>query len=350
MPPLPQGLTRVPLLLADIVQAHYQPVGFLSLAHGPCQGLFEEVLLLLQPLSLLPFSVDLLFQHRLQQISREQQHCKELLLRTQQGLALSAHSTLQLMRTRGGHQGWGPEEEEEQDPGHRGEATEGRAKGVGAPSGGGQRAEEGVERREAPEVAAEQRKDKQASWWYQLMQSSQVYIEGSAAGGTRVIRYERKKKAGPGVAVKQQAEARKGPPPREGVVEGAEACPITEGPAPEAARKPPEPPGKEEAKEKGRPFWMGSPPDSVLTELKGTKEKEQVPTSRQGPPGQGSAGSPKSTQPKWGHLFGSRKGTHTEPKQTSRYGGGVPGTLREGGALGGGGISWPEGGRKEGGC
>ncbi|XP_015261025.1 PREDICTED: iporin [Gekko japonicus] len=320
----------------DIVQAHYQPVGFLSLAHGVCQGLFEEVLLLLQPLSLLPFSLDLLFEHRLLQMGKEQRQQKEL-LRTQQGLVLSAHSTLQLMRTRGGSgssssdRSWGAEE----DPGrHRVEAEEeeGRAKGVGAPSGGGRKEEEEeavVECREGPEAAAaaaaELRKGKQASWWYQLMQSSQVYIEGSAAEGARFIRSERKKKVGTGVAaLKQQAEARKGPPPREGVVEGAEACPITEeGPvhevprakaAPEPAQKP-EPSVKEEVKEKSRPFWMGSPPDSELTELKGTREKERGPAPSHGVPEQSSACSPESSQPKWGHLFGSRKATK-EPKQT----------------------------------
>nr|XP_056704039.1 AP-4 complex accessory subunit RUSC2 [Euleptes europaea] len=295
----------------DIVQAHYQPVGFLPLSHGVCQGLFEEVLLLLQPLSLLPFSLDLLFEHRLLQMGQEQQERKEL-LRTQQGLVLSAHSTLQLMRTRGsgGQRSWAAEQGQ----------AEAHLKGVGAPCGGSGR-EEGAERQEA---TSEQRKDKQASWWYQLMQSSQVYIEGSAAEGSRLIRYERKKKVGTGAAAKPQAKARKGPPPREGVVEGAEACPITEGPVDEAPRveaapKPtrePQPSANEEAKEKSRPFWMGSPPDVVLTELKRTKEKERGPSPRQGGPGQSEAGSPDSSQPKWGHLFGSRK-VAREPRQTN---------------------------------
>ncbi|XP_060092255.1 AP-4 complex accessory subunit RUSC2 [Heteronotia binoei] len=305
----------------DIIQAHYQPVGFLSLSHGVCQGLFEEVLLLLQPLSLLPFSLDLLFEHRLQQMGKEQEQCKEL-LRTQQGLVLSAHSTLQLMRTpRGGSSSsepsWGAEED---NPGHRGEEEAGRVKGVGAPGGGGRREEEGGgEHRDVLVAAAGLRKDKQASWWYQLMQSSQVYIEGSTAEGARLIRYERKKKAVGGVGTKQQAEARKGPPPREGVVEGAEACPVTEGPRPEPAQKlEPWAQGGQVGKEKSRPFWMGSPPDSVLTELKRTKEKERGPVPGQGPPpGQSSACSPESSQPKWGHLFGSRKATK-EPKQSSR--------------------------------
>ncbi|XP_077202761.1 LOW QUALITY PROTEIN: AP-4 complex accessory subunit RUSC2 [Paroedura picta] len=294
----------------DLVQAHYQPVGFLSLSHGVCQGLFEEVLLLLQPLSLLPFSLDLLFEHRLLQMGPEQQQRKEL-LRTQQGLVLSAHSTLQLMRSRGstGGQSWRDEEDQAEGP-----------------AGGGRRQEEeGEGGREAPEAAAELKKDKQASWWYQLMQSSQVYIEGSAAEGARFIRCDRKKKAGTGLAVKQQqqqqqAPARKRPPPREGVVEGAEACPIPEGPrpeaAPDAARKQ-EPSAVGGVKEKSRPSWMGSPPGSVLTELKCTQENEGEPASRQGGPRQSGACSPESHPPKWGHLFGSRKATQ-EPKQANR--------------------------------
>ncbi|XP_048359491.1 AP-4 complex accessory subunit RUSC2 isoform X2 [Sphaerodactylus townsendi] len=300
----------------DIVQAHYQPVGFLPLSHGVCQGLFEEVLLLLQPLSLLPFSLDLLFEHHLLQVGREQQRHKEL-LRTQQGLVLSAHSTLQLMRTRAGasdgEQSWAAEEQEaavEAPP----------VEGAGPPCrGSGREQEEWAERREA---APEPRKDKQASWWYQLMQSSQVYIEGSAAEGSCLIRYERKKKMGAGVPIKPQAEARKGPPPREGVVEGAEACPITEGPVEEApkAKVAPEPERKPEpsAKEKSRPFWMGSPPDAGLTELKQTKEGECGPASNRGAPEPSGAGGPSSSQPKWGRLFGSRKVTKELRPTSSR--------------------------------
>ncbi|XP_054843004.1 AP-4 complex accessory subunit RUSC2 isoform X2 [Eublepharis macularius] len=287
----------------DVIQAHYQPAGFLALSHGVCQGLFEEVLLLLQPLSLLPFGLDLLFEHHLLQAGQEQQQRKEL-LRTKQGLVLSAHSTLQLMRTRGSSsegssRSWASEQEK----------TEARVRGVGAPCRGG-----------GKEAPSEPRKDKQASWWYQLMQSSQVYIEGSAEG-SRFIRYERKKKADTGTTVKQ-AESRKGPPPREGVVEGAEACPITEVPVKERPRvaepaEKQEPLTREEAKEESRPFWMGSPPDSELTDLKRSKERERGPAPKQAGLGQSSACSPEHSQPKWGHLFGSRK-VSKEPKQANR--------------------------------
>uniref|UniRef100_A0A670Z6K1 RUN and SH3 domain containing 2 n=1 Tax=Pseudonaja textilis TaxID=8673 RepID=A0A670Z6K1_PSETE len=246
----------------DVLQAHYQPTGFLPLAHGPCQGLLEELLLLLQPLSLLPFGLDLLFEHHLLQEGRWQQRQKEL-LRGQQGLLLSAHSTLQLMRTRGAQQ-----------------------------AGEGSRGPAPLERPAEPKGAPELKKDRQASWWLQLTQSSQVYIQGSPEGA-RLAHPERRKRAGA-----RWAEAGRAPPPREGVVEGAEACA----------------PAGEEGKEKGRPFWMGSPPDAVLAELKRSREQDQAaaPGKEQPTPRVPSGG-----QPKWAHLFGSRQAPK-EPKQANR--------------------------------
>ncbi|KAM6170685.1 AP-4 complex accessory subunit RUSC2 isoform 2-T2 [Rhynchocyon petersi] len=262
----------------DIIQTHYQPWGFLSAAHTVCPGLLEELLLLLQPLALLPFSLDLLFQHRLLQSGRQQRQHKEL-LRVSQDLLLSAHSTLQLARTRG-----------QEGPGDVDRTAHGeRVKGVGAPEGG--------EEEEADEVAetaggpahGRWARGGQAGWWFQLMQSSQVYIDGSAEG----CRFPRgagsgsgsEKKKGAGVGGPPQA-----PPPREGVVEGAEACP-----APEEVL----------GRDRGWPFWMGSPPDSVLAELRHSREREG-PTA---PPAENEEGTsePSPAGIKWGHLFGSRK-------------------------------------------
>ncbi|KAM5299169.1 AP-4 complex accessory subunit RUSC2 isoform 2-T2 [Ctenodactylus gundi] len=265
----------------DIIQAHYQPWGFLSAAHSVCPGLFEELLLLLQPLALLPFSLDLLFQHRLLQSGQQQRRHKEL-LRVSQDLLLSAHSTLQLARSRGSE---GPGDV---DRVARGE----RVKGVGAPEGG----EEEEETEEVAEAAGGSGHGRwtragQAGWWYQLMQSSQVYIDGSAESS----RFPRSSSSGSSIG----SEKKKGtgssgpcqaPPPREGVVEGAEACP-----APEEAL----------GRERGWPFWMGSPPDSVLAELRRSREREG-PTA---PPAENEEGTsePSPGGIKWGHLFGSRK-------------------------------------------
>lgn len=333
----------------DIILAHYQPVGFLCLSHSVCQPLFEELLLLLQPLSLLPFNLDLLFEHHLMQMGKEQQQQKEL-LRVKQDLLLSAHSTLQLMRTRGSSEdpdgcSTAPEackvgtRDGDTSPSHSPQqAAKERVKGVGASCGDGDREEERKKMRESTKMRDstwEGKKDKQAGWWYQLMQSSQIYIEGSAEG-SKFIRYEKKKKALN--TVPRSVETHKAPPPREGVVEGAEACPIAEGsleerpkaahkPSPEVVEEPLEKPQQvpvsEEVKEWSWPFWMGSPPDSVVTELKRSKEKEAGTQQRVGAaaavPQEGSSPSAsESSQPiKWGHLFGSRK-VQKEPRQPNR--------------------------------
>ncbi|NWV03578.1 RUSC2 protein, partial [Ptilonorhynchus violaceus] len=303
----------------DIILAHYQPVGFLCLSHSVCQPLFEELLLLLQPLSLLPFNLDLLFEHHLMQMGKEQQQQKEL-LRVKQDLLLSVHSTLQLMRTRGSSE----------DPDGCSAAPE---TSQGGARDDGDREEEQTKMQES---TWEGKKDKQAGWWYQLMQTSQIYIEGSAEG-SKFIRSEKKKAAlNP---VPKSGETHKAPPPREGVVEGAEACPIAEGtleerpkaaskPSPEAVEELLEKPQQvvvgEEVKERSWPFWMGSPPDSVLTELKRSKEKEKETGTQQrvgaaaAPQEDSSTSASEGSQPiKWGHLFGSRK-VQKEPRQPNR--------------------------------
>nr|XP_023421168.1 LOW QUALITY PROTEIN: iporin [Cavia porcellus] len=276
----------------DIIQTHYQPWGFLSAAHTVCPGLFEELLLLLQPLALLPFSLDLLFQHRLLQSGQQQRQHKEL-LRVSQDLLLSAHSTLQLARARGQD---GPEDMNRKTPGER-------VKGVGAPEGREEEEEESEEVAEPAGGSGHGRwaRSGQAGWWYQLMQSSQVYIDGSTEGSRfpRSSSSSSSSSSGGGIGSGHGLEKKKGtggagapqaPPPREGVVEGAEACP-----APEEAL----------GRERGWPFWMGSPPDSVLAELRRSRERE-------GPAALPAESEEGTTEPspggiKWGHLFGSRK-------------------------------------------
>ncbi|XP_064147832.1 AP-4 complex accessory subunit RUSC2 isoform X3 [Loxodonta africana] len=282
----------------DIIQTHYQPWGFLSAAHTVCPGLFEELLLLLQPLALLPFNLDLLFQHRLLQSGQQQRQHKEL-LRVSQDLLLSAHSTLQLARARG-----------QEGPGDLDRTAHGeRVKGVGAPEGG-EEEEETEEVAEAAQGSGQGRwaRGGQAGWWYQLMQSSQVYIDGSTEG-SRFPRGGSNSSSGGSSSSSSSSEKKKGaggggppqaPPPREGVVEGAEACP-----APEEAL----------GRDRGWPFWMGSPPDSVLAELRRSREREG-PTA---PPAENEEGAsePSPGGIKWGHLFGSRK-AQREARPTNR--------------------------------
>ena len=283
-----QSLSLSPL---DIIQTHYQPWGFLSAAHTVCPGLFEELLLLLQPLALLPFSLDLLFQHRLLQSGQQQRQHKEL-LRVSQDLLLSAHSTLQLARARG-----------QEGPGDMDRAAQGeRVKGVGAPEGGEDEEEE-EETGEVAEAAGGSGRGRarggQAGWWYQLMQSSQVYIDGSTEG-SRFPRGGNNSCSSSSSSEKKKGAGGGGPPPREGVVEGAEACP-----APEETL----------GRDRGWPFWMGSPPDSVLAELRRSREREgsaaPAPESEEG------ASGPSPGGVKWGYLFGSRK-PQREARPTNR--------------------------------
>ncbi|XP_067832116.1 AP-4 complex accessory subunit RUSC2 [Heptranchias perlo] len=47
----------------EVVRTHYTPTAFLSLSRGSCRALFEELLLLLQPLSVFTFHLDPLFEY-----------------------------------------------------------------------------------------------------------------------------------------------------------------------------------------------------------------------------------------------------------------------------------------------
>ncbi|XP_029307902.1 uncharacterized protein rusc1 isoform X2 [Cottoperca gobio] len=48
---------------SDVLETYYHPTSIMRLSLTACQPLFEELLLVLQPLSLLTFNLDLLFQH-----------------------------------------------------------------------------------------------------------------------------------------------------------------------------------------------------------------------------------------------------------------------------------------------
>uniref|UniRef100_A0A3B4ZCF0 RUN and SH3 domain containing 2 n=1 Tax=Stegastes partitus TaxID=144197 RepID=A0A3B4ZCF0_9TELE len=333
----------------DIIAAHYSPWGFLPLSQGACQPLFEELLLLLQPLSLLPFDLDLLFEPHLLQKGQEQLRRKEQLCSAGQSADQSSRSTFQLMR------GWsttvsemvrdsGAEAKKERT-GLRREGTwprmevaGSRRDGVGAksrlrkegattesmtdePAGRATRMEVGFadlwrerglegqrmkgvgqessaesedaqdrRKEKAPADEGRQRQDRQAGWWYQLMQSSQVYIDQSTEG-SKFVKAEKRKKS---------SERRQGqlPPAREGVVEGAESS--QEGEIRKSS-------SSESTGSRGRPSWMGSPPESVLSQ-----EKDADPLEVAGAGAQAAAQeeSPSHGQSlRWGRLFGSSLGS-----------------------------------------
>ncbi|XP_068107770.1 AP-4 complex accessory subunit RUSC2 isoform X2 [Hyperolius riggenbachi] len=285
----------------DIIWAHYDPVGFLSVSHGVCQPLFEELLLLLQPLSLLPFDLDLLFEHHLVQMSREQQHKKEM-LRVKQDLLQSIHSTIQLMRSR--------DEDEQGSQGSNSlEKMPSESSDTERPTGEGAATVE-VAEEEKKDNTLEIKRDKQAGWWYQLMQSSQVYIENSS-DTARFTRQDRRRPGSGGTP-------KKVPPPREGVVEGAEACPSVEC---MTVDKPLKKDTAEDIRKEEKKSWMGSPPECVLNELKRGQEKENGNVQKDSQPG-GHESTNENTQSsparKWGHLFGSRKPLSEAKQQANR--------------------------------
>lgn len=178
-----------------------------------------------------------------------------------------------------------------------------RVKGVGQEEG-----EDGVESsRRMWDMSVDERQERQAGWWFQLMQSSQVYINQSAEG-SKFVKTEKKKKS--------SSDKRQGhlPPTREGVVEGAESSQegeesqhrvITSG-------------------SRGRPSWMGSPPESVLNQEKDTQAPgskaaaAEAPGSRVGaaeaPGSRAGAAVPEESPSqgqslRWSRLFGSSAGS-----------------------------------------
>ncbi|XP_042343768.1 iporin isoform X2 [Plectropomus leopardus] len=341
----------------DIIAAHYSPWGFLPLSQGACQPLFEELLLLLQPLSLLPFDLDLLFEPHLLQKGQEHLRRKEQLCSAGQSVDQSTRSTFQLMR------GWsttvsemvrdssGEVKKERaalrregtwprmEGVGSRregvkprlrseGEDTESvtagpasraammevgfanlwkergmsgqRMKGVGQESQGegedGQEKDRRKEKEKDMTDEGRQRQDRQAGWWYQLMQSSQVYIDQSAEG-SKFVKTEKRKKS----AERRQNQL---PPTREGVVEGAESSQEGEG---YRSRKSSSSSSGESAGSRGRPSWMGSPPESVLNQEKDTKPLELTGTGAQAAAQEESPQQGQSLR--WSRLFGSSVGS-----------------------------------------
>ncbi|XP_016524629.1 iporin isoform X1 [Poecilia formosa] len=257
----------------DIIVAHYSPGGFLPLSQGPCKPLFEELLLLLQPLSLLPFDLDLLFEPHLLQKGQEQLRRKEQL----RSAGPASRSTFQLMR------GWSTtvgDVARSERPGLRREGTWPGMERDGATAGASLWKERAKDVKERDRRKEKDPGHKQAGWWYQLMQSSQVYIDQSAEG-SKFVKAEKRKKS-------SERRQNQPPPAREGVVEGAES---------EGER------GASGGESRGRPSWMGSPPESILNREKDPNLAEDTGVEIQDEsPSQGQS-------LRWGRLFGSTVGS-----------------------------------------
>lgn len=139
-----------------------------------------------------------------------------------------------------------------------------------------------------------QREDRQAGWWYQLMQSSQVYIDPTAEGCKFVKSDKRRKSA------ERRRQLPAPPPSREGVVEGAESSSSSSSSGSESGPS-----------RGGRLAWMGSPPESVVNQeshgkpakaaVGGVQEEvQEVQEVEPSSQGQGL---------RWGRLFGAGVGS-----------------------------------------
>ncbi|KPP59486.1 hypothetical protein Z043_122590, partial [Scleropages formosus] len=377
----------------DVIAAHYHPWGFLVASQGACHALFEELLLLLQPLSLLPFDLDLLFELRLLQKGQEHLRRKAQLCSTRHGLEHSVRSTFQLMRgldtsgtalkseeadndigkvklkkksvlrekgmqptkegtvtkeggmmqirnrvglVREAAAAGGQNEAEEKDQVREedqrltkrgadfwgdsgGRIVRGmqRLTGVGSESLFEQDKEKQDSRNDKehqPIVDGPRQRDRQAGWWFQLMQSSQVYIDKSTEG-SKFVKWERRKKS----VLERQADGpvhwNSQPPPREGVVEGAEAFQeqelVKEGSGDGCSSS--STCSDSSSKGKGKSSWMGSPPESVLNELKRSKEKE--PEEQRGI---AEALEETSRGIYWSRLFGATGGCSVRTERTEQ--------------------------------
>lgn len=135
--------------------------------------------------------------------------------------------------------------------------------------------------------------DRQAGWWYQLRQSSQVYINHSTEC-SKFVKAEKKK------AKSSESQRRHLPPTREGVVEGAES---SQEELRHRSRNSSSSSSLESVGPWGRPSWMGSPPESVVTQ-----ENEYHSVRATEATFQTSAQEESSFQGQglhWGRLFGS---------------------------------------------
>uniref|UniRef100_S4RKL2 RUN domain-containing protein n=1 Tax=Petromyzon marinus TaxID=7757 RepID=S4RKL2_PETMA len=162
-----------------ILTTHYLPEGFLAMPSGACAPLVDELVLLLQPLALLPFRLDERFEFASGEQQREQIRQHERLRSQFESLQRSVHSTFQFMRH------WS-------NPTAAGaaDATDAADAAVDTAAVPGEGVKE-EERASACGPAAVSNKQPTSSqwqsrnvdWWQQLKESSQIYLTAEREGG-----------------------------------------------------------------------------------------------------------------------------------------------------------------------
>ncbi|XP_041035659.1 uncharacterized protein LOC121272890 [Carcharodon carcharias] len=166
----------------EVLRTHYSPMAFLSLSHSSCRALFEELLLLLQPLSVFTFHLDPLFEYHHQFLADQGVLGSDPQLR---GLDQNERHTTQPGGTQQ-RQGGLPMAASGQPP----EGEEGLGTGLvrkSQPQGSSDRAEQLGHRREA---AAEEARDREAA-------------QGARAGRSPSAQERQGVKAEPGYTLQQ---------------------------------------------------------------------------------------------------------------------------------------------------
>ncbi|CAM9813067.1 unnamed protein product [Lampetra fluviatilis] len=292
-----------------ILTTHYLPEGFLAMPNGACAPLVDELVLLLQPLALLPFRLD----ERFEVASGEQQHeqiRQHERLRSQfENLQRSVHSTFQFMRNWSNATAAGAADatdaaavaaavpgegvvgrtmnELAADTGVRGsdvspDGGDDRVAAVGL-SDRSEKDPEGFNPEQEQSLYSscqEPRDDVVEDWWQQLKESSQIYLTAEReGGGPRFSRWNRPHsftyvKAGepPEKQISKSAEPHKGHSPdgRNFAQGGKEKLPTPD--AFRVSREPTRKSGGQDYLKKTPPSdtvagqkkrgWLRSPPDS----------------------------------------------------------------------------------------
>ncbi|XP_078579426.1 uncharacterized protein LOC144863760 isoform X8 [Branchiostoma floridae x Branchiostoma japonicum] len=157
----------------DIVQKHYIPEAFLTLSYTAGRQLFDDVVVIVQPLSLLPFALDTQFEFNIKQEEMEREIGKQRL--KEEAARTSPRSTFQMMTGKripryqpSGRMEEDRHEEQEEEV----MVIDRRPEETPVDQDQGQKEE--VDSAPAGEDQQPTEQPKNQSWWFQLMNSTPV--------------------------------------------------------------------------------------------------------------------------------------------------------------------------------
>ncbi|XP_078579421.1 uncharacterized protein LOC144863760 isoform X3 [Branchiostoma floridae x Branchiostoma japonicum] len=156
----------------DIVQKHYIPEAFLTLSYTAGRQLFDDVVVIVQPLSLLPFALDTQFEFNIKQEEMEREIGKQRL--KEEAARTSPRSTFQMMTGKRipRYQPSGRMEEDRHEEQEEEVMVIDRPEETPVDQDQGQKEE--VDSAPAGEDQQPTEQPKNQSWWFQLMNSTPV--------------------------------------------------------------------------------------------------------------------------------------------------------------------------------